>query len=103
MARVWRWFDVNVLPILLGTAIIALSAWVLALVGWLLPIVNYAYAKPPWFHDPKTFAALSGIGLVTILGSAIITFVFLAITFCVGHAALGRGWGDDDRGSDKPE
>lgn len=93
--RVLSCLNLGVLPIFVGTALIGALVWSCAAVGWLMPAVLHdasisPVAKPPWFHDPESFAALSLTGLMALFLGSVATVLFLVITFLLGNWALRR-------------
>jgi len=87
--------NLGVLPIIAGTALIGAFVWVCAFVGWLTPdswqtAPISPLVRPPLFHDPESFAVLSGTGLMTLFLGSVGTVLFLVITFLLGNWALRR-------------
>lgn len=83
------------MPIVVGAALIGAFAWGCAFVGWLMPASLQAApisptVRPPWFHDPESFAALSGTGLMTLFLGSVGALLFLVVTFFLGNWTLRR-------------
>lgn len=63
--------------------------------------------RPPWFHDPESFLALSGTGLMALFSGSVCTvcaLLFLVLMFFLGNWVLRRKVElDTDRtGTDEP-
>lgn len=112
LASLLRCSNLGVLPIIVGTTLVGAFVWCCALLGWLMPAflqpapISPA-VRPPWFHDPESFLALSGTGLMALFSGSVCTvcaLLFLVLMFFLGNWVLRRKVElDTDRtGTDEP-
>lgn len=88
----WNPCVTDLLPLLLGSAILLTLIWLLAYVGWFGLYVLHEPAvllvEPPWFGSPRLFARLVMVGLISAPIGLFGVVIVGALAYGVGRRTL---------------